>query len=387
MLGFARAASARDRASVPRHIGLIEPWIGFALAASTGWMYVLTLGRHIMAAYVLGALAVALWAWRRPARQQPALMARALLFALMGLAMTWLQAGSISSNTTGFFWISVPVIFYALLLRPSYAWALLGVNVLIALSAVAFAGTDLSLMGTVARVGLLLIFTAASIRMGAVLRRTDELLEERRVDAGSGMLNEYGLVDYGGALWSDCRRGDLPATLVFLDVPDLPGLRGLYGSRIARLAVEKTLRLMESLATGRNLVGRLGPSRFALLMPGATRDQALEFLGSRLGHPPQIELDEDDLELIFLLNLHVAESRNQGVTFSRFFEAERGMLDFYFSDAGGSGDIPPAEPRVPDAGPASVSAAPARTPLAAPVLSPRFTDLPPPPSTLPMEPG
>jgi GGDEF domain-containing protein len=264
---------------------------------------------------------------------------------------------------------------------------LLGVNVLIALSVVTFAGTDLSLMGTVARIGLLLIFTAASIRMGAVLRRTDELLEERRVDAGSGMLNEYGLVDYGGSLWSDCRRSNVPATLVFLDAPDLPGLRGLYGSRIARLAVEKTLRLMESLATGRNLVGRLGPSRFALLMPGSTRDQALEFLGSRLGHPPQIELDEDDLELIFLLNLHVAESQNQGVTFSRFFEAERGMLDFYFSDPHGSVDIAEPEPPVSDAAASTGATAVARRLSAMPVLSPRPADLTPPPSTLPMEPG
>ena len=381
LLGFARAGGSR-RQSVPRHIGLIEPWIGFALAASTAWLFALAFrDRPILGAYVAGALALALWAWRRPARQQSALMARGMLFALMGLIMTWVQGGGVTNNSTGFFWISVPVIFYGLLLRTSYAWALLGLNVVIAFSVVMFSEGDIPLGGTLARVGLLLIFTGASIRMGAVLRRTDELLEARRVDASSGMLNEYGFVDYGADPWADCRRGGQPVTLVFLDMPDLGGLRSLYGARIARLAVDKALHLMESLATGRNLVGRLGPSRFALLMPGATHEQAMQFLGDRLGHPPRIEIDENDVDLMFLVNIHAAESLTQNVSFSRFFESERDLLDFYFNDRR-EGDAPA------DAGPAPVPQ-PVATPVAVlpPISNWQASELHAAPSTMPMGPG
>ncbi|RZI95296.1 MAG: hypothetical protein EOP39_29750, partial [Rubrivivax sp.] len=68
LFGFVRGGTSRGQQSVPRHIGLIEPWIGFALAASTAWLFALAFrDRPIMGFYVAGALAVALWAWRRPA--------------------------------------------------------------------------------------------------------------------------------------------------------------------------------------------------------------------------------------------------------------------------------------------------------------------------------
>lgn len=344
---------------------------------STAWLFALVFrDRPFLWVYVAGALALALWSWRRPARRQSTLMVRAVLFALMGLIMTWRQDGGVATNSNGFFWVSVPVIFYALLLRTAHAWALLGLNLLIATSAVLFSLGAQPLGATIARVGLLAIVTAAAIRMGGVLRRTDELLEERRVDATSGMLNEYGFVDYGAELWADCRRGALPATLVFLDIPDLTQLRKLYGARIARLALERVLHLMQGLATGRNLVGRIGPARFALLVPGAARDDVLTQLGDRLGHPPQIELDEDDLELIFLVNLHAAESRQQNVSFSRFFEAEREMLDFYFSEGREPGPGAPAE------APAALPAGPVVRPE--PVSRWDHSDLHPPPSTVPL---
>ena len=382
--------------SVPRHIGLIEPWIGGSLAACTAWLFAVGhRDQPVIWAYIIGAVILALWSWRRPARRQSALMVRAVLFALMGLAV----ASQIVRITTMpvadfFFWISVPAIFYAFLLRTSLAWWLLGINFFVAVAALLFSVNDeLLLAPFVGRSGLLVVFGAAAIRMGSVLRRTDELLEARRVDASSGMLNEYGFVDYGAELWTDCRNGNLPATLVFLDIPDLGRLRTLYGAGVARRALDRVLGLMQGLSIGRNLVGRLTSSRFALLMPGATREDAMEFLGERLGRPPQIELDEDDLELMFLVNIHAAESRMQNVSFSRFFEAEHEMLDFYFSDRRDVGGVPHDEQAVragqaAQAAQASLAAQASRGPVVRPepVSQWNHADHKPPPSTLPILP-
>jgi GGDEF domain-containing protein len=324
----------RSQDSVPRHIGQIEPWIGGSLAAYTAWLYAVEFReRHMLWVYVAVAAVLALWSWRRPARMHSDMMIRAVGFSLLGLFI--LTEGGLDATTAGpqfFFWISVPMVFYGFLLRATLAWWLLGVNFIASAAALLFSAGDVELAPVVARAGFLLVFAVASIRMGTVLRRTDELLEARRMDAASGMLNEYGFVDYGAEVWNDCRRAGLPATLVFLDIPDMQRLRALYGAGISRLAIDKSLRLMQGLSTGKNILGRLGASRFVLLMPGATREEAMYFLGDKLGRPPQIELDEDDLELIFLVNIHAAESQLQTVSFSRFFEAEHDLLDFYFSD-------------------------------------------------------
>lgn len=367
--------SAHD--SVPRHIGQIEPWIGGSLAAYTAWMYGIA-HRDLPALwfYVAGAVLLALWSWRRPASRQSTLMTRGVLFALMGFAMIW-RAGpeSAMADVDFFFWISVPALFYAFLLRSELAWWLLGINFVVSAAGLLFTAVDLPLAPIMARAGFLAVFSVAAIRMGAQLRRTDELLEERRVDASSGMLNEYGFVDYGAELWAQCRQASAPATLVFLDLPDLHRVRSLYGAAVARQAIDKVLHAMQLLSTGRNLVGRLSGSRFALLVPGAAREETMYFLGDKLGHPPQIELDDDDLDVLLLVNIHAAESLSQNVSFSRFFEAEREMLDFYFSEHRGPAGVGP------NAQPVAKPSAAAGLPPSAPALTPSTPRMRPEPAS------
>ncbi|MGA0570295.1 GGDEF domain-containing protein [Variovorax sp. VNK109] len=326
--------SRRGHDSVPRHIGQIEPWIGGSLAFYTAWLVAVSFRDQILPwAYVVVAAALAAWSWRRPARKQSELMVRAVLYALLGFLVV--TQGGLDVGGSGsqlFFWITVPMVFYAFLLKARLAWGLLAFSVLASLGAMFYSGFDVPFGSVVARTGFLIVFAAAAIRMGSVLRRTDELLESRRVDASSGMLNEYGFVDYGEELWGECRKSGLPATLVFLDVPDLPRLKALYGGKIARQAADKVLRSLQTLSSGKNIVARLGGQRFALFMPGASHEQAMYFVGDKLGHPPQIELDDDGFELIFLVNVHAVESEARTASFAHFFEPVRDMLDFYFSD-------------------------------------------------------
>ncbi len=326
--------SRRGQDSVPRHIGQIEPWIGGSLAFYTAWLVAVSFrDQFLLWVYVAVAAALAVWSWRRPARKQSELMVRAVIFAVLGFLAVingGLDAGGSGSHL--FFWITVPMVFYAFLLKARLAWGLLGFSMLASLAAMLYPGFDVPLGPVAARTGFLVVFAAAAIRMGTVLRRTDELLESRRVDASSGMLNEYGFVDYGEELWRECRKAGLPATLVFLDVPDLPRLKALYGGKIARQAADKVLRSLQTLSSGKNIVARLGGQRFALFMPGANHEQAMYFVGDKLGHPPQIELDDDGFELIFLVNVHAVESEARTASFAHFFEPVRDMLDFYFSD-------------------------------------------------------
>ncbi len=314
---------------VPRQIGWIEPWIGGSVSVYTAWIAMSAHAEQaILWLYVVLTAGLAWWGWRRPARRQSELLARGVIFAALGFLV--LFQGRLDPLGAGgylFYWLTAPMVLYAFLLRPSLAWVLLAANVAAFLLSVVAGGTAAPPKDVLMHGGFMFIFCVAAIRMGMMLRRTDELLEVRRVDAASGMFNEYGFLDHGAELWAYCRKTGIPVTLVFLDIPDLHRLRELYGTSTARTATSLVIENIAELDVGRSVLARLSLSRFALLLPDATRAEAMAFVSERLGRTPKIEIDEAGLEMIFLVDVHSAESRLHGVSFSRFYEAELSALD------------------------------------------------------------
>ena len=313
--------------NVPRHIGWIEPWIGGSVACAT--LLTGLVGRGlapILWLYAALASLLAWWSWRRPARRQIELLVRAGLLMVLGF-LTQIQIQTHQNQVANVSWVAVPLILYALLLTPRLVWYLLGFCLGVYLLLILFFHPEASPEFLFLRAGFVFIFSAAATHMGEVMRRTDELLEERRVDTSSGLLNEYGFMDHGRELWRHCRQKRVPATLVFLDVPDLLKIREVYHAGATGMVEIKVLEAVGALDIGKNVLARLSMWRFALLMPGTTQEQALKLVGDRLGHPPAIKIDEGPLDLIFLVDVHAVESRRQDMAFADFYKTGLAVLD------------------------------------------------------------
>ncbi|MCJ0764853.1 GGDEF domain-containing protein [Variovorax terrae] len=331
--------------SVPRHMGWVEPWIGASIALYTAWVALTAYADHPMLWLYVGLAAVLAWrSWQRPARRHKDLLLRAICFSALGcLVLLQERADPLGVGGHFFYWITMPLILYAFLLKAEFAWVLLGVNLVVYVVSVVASVNPTDSRALLMRAGFLVIFAVAAIRMGLVLRRTDELLETRRVDLVSGLLNEYGFIDHGTDLWRYCRKSGLAITLVFLDIPDLRRLRELYGAAAARDGVARVVAALGTLDVGKNVLARLSVSRFALLV-AAPRDETMAFVGEKLGIPPKIEIDEEGLEMLFLVDVHPVESRLQGVAFARFYTAEIDALEAQAERRSVHVNVPPATP-------------------------------------------
>ncbi|TAL71981.1 MAG: hypothetical protein EPN79_03875 [Burkholderiaceae bacterium] len=316
-------SSAQPRSltgNLPRHIGWIEPWIGGSVACATILTCLVGRGMEpLLWLYAALAGGLAWWSWRRPARRQTELLVRAALLMVLGF-LTQFQIVTHHNQISNVSWIAVPLILYALLLKPRLVWGLLGFCFAVYLMVIYWFHPDATPEFLLLRAGFVFIFSAAATHMGEVMRRTDELLEERRVDAGSGMLNEYGFIDHGRELWRYCRQKRIPATLVLLDVLDLQKIREVYHAGATGMVELRVLEVVRALDVGKHVLARLGMWRFALLIAGATREQARKLVEAKLGLPPVIEVDDGLLNLSFLVDVYAQESRRQDMRFADFYQ-------------------------------------------------------------------
>lgn len=333
--------------NVPRHIGWIEPWIGGSVACATT-LTALIEHRQAPMLWLYTALAALLawWSWRRPARRQTELLLRAALLMVLGF-LTLIQIEIHQNRAANVNWVVVPLILYAILLKPRYVWSLLGFCLCFYLLIIYWLHPVATPEFLFLRAGFVFIFSAAATHMGEVMRRTDELLEERRVDTSSGLLNEYGFMDHGRELWRHCRQTRVPATLVLLDVPDLQKIREVYHAGATGMVELRVLEAVGALDVGKHVLARLSMWRFAMLMAGTTREQALKLVESRLGRPPVIEMDDGLLNLNFMVDVHAVESRRQDMAFADFYKTELAVLDVQEGHARTAAAGPAAAPRLP----------------------------------------
>ncbi|MET0312028.1 MAG: GGDEF domain-containing protein [Burkholderiaceae bacterium] len=314
---------------IPRNIGRIEPWVGASLATCTGWVLLTAhAGRSTLWLFLLFASAMAIWAWKQPARRQGVLFARALALAVLGFAML-LQAADDPLGAGGpfFYWVAMPPIFYAFLLGPLAAVGVLGANVAAYGLAVLLDGVPADMGALTMRTGVLVIFAGAAVRMGYHLRRTDEILESRRLDADSGLLNEYGFLDHGAELWADCRRSGIPISLALIEAPELRRIRDRQGAEAARVALDHLAGALLPMDSGRNVVARLSMLRFAVIVPGIARPQMEALLAANLGSPARVEVADEALDAVLNLSTFVVDSHLQGISFRNFYEAERQVFE------------------------------------------------------------
>jgi GGDEF domain-containing protein len=309
------AASAASTAPTPtislqwishtsRHL---ERWVAWSIAIYTAWLAVFAFpGIPAVWLFVLYAGLIGKWAEARPARSQSAMMWRGIAL----IAGAYVLHTYISPELGGpigplFFWLSVTCLFYGFMLKPAGVVNIVGVALLeLAVSYVQTAGLA-SPADFMVHAGFLAVFPLLlAMRFGMELRIADETLEGGRIDASTGLYNLSGLAAHGDALLANCRRDEGRLSVAVFDCADLLEVREIYGSRIARKVMERTVHKLGRLCARHGLAARTGPAEFTVLLP-AGRDKALASIARVLGSPMRIELDAGDSEIVMVPNFVV----------------------------------------------------------------------------------
>ena len=281
----------------------LERWVAWSIALYTAWLAVFAFpGIPAVWLFVLYAGLVGKWAEARPARRQSDLSWRAIAL-IAGAYVLHNQTSPELGGPTGpfFFWLGVTCLFYAFMLKPAWAAAVVGAALIELAVSFVQAGSLASPEEFMVRAGFLCIFPLLlAMRFGVEMRAPDDALESGRIDGSTSLYNMAGLTAHGDALLAACRRDKRPVSLAVFDCADLLEVRQIYGSRIARKLMERTVAKLGSLCADQGVAARTGPAEFTVLLPGAGRDKALAAIARVLGSPFRIELDAGDSEIVMV---------------------------------------------------------------------------------------
>lgn len=309
----------------------LEPWIAFAIATYTA-LIALVAYMHVPALwlFVLYAALIGKWCDVHPAHYQVSMFVRAAALIAGGYVLHTHTSAEISTpGGIFFFWLSITTMYYSFMLKPVWGVALVGLALLSYVFACFEVGMPEGWQHAMARGGYLVVFPlVVAMRFGSVMRRPDEALEHRRLDASSGLYNKDGLFEHGAEIVAACRRDRRAVSLIVMDCADLQEIRGVYGRQVNRKLRAKIIKKLASVTGERGLLARTGRSEFALLVPGLGREKALQALERVLGNPGRVELDWNDSEIVIVPDyaagsLHSGEATLQEI----YAELSGGLAD------------------------------------------------------------
>ena len=281
----------------------MERWVAWSIAVYTAWLAVFAFpGMPAVWLLVLYAGLVGKWAEARPARHQSEMAWRGVAL-VAGAYVLHTQTGAEAGGPGGvfFFWLSIPCLYYAFMLKPAWGAGVVAIAVLefavgsLQAASPAPAGELLVQGGFLAVFPLLL-----AARFGTVMRRPDEALELGRIDGSTGIYNQAGFAAYGDEMLAACQRDGRPLSVVVFDCADLIEVRAIYGSPTTRELMARIVRKLSVLSTDRGLAARTGPAEFSVVLPGMGRHKALAAIQRVLGSPTRIELDAGDSEIVLV---------------------------------------------------------------------------------------
>jgi len=277
--------------------------VAWSIGVYTAWLAVFAFpGVPAVWLFVLYAGLVGKWAEARPARHQSRMAWRA--FALIaGAYVLHTHTSPELGGAVGpfFFWLAIPCMFYAFMLKPSWAAGIVGAALLELAVSFVQAPALSAPSEFMVHAGFLCIFSLLlAMRFGMGLRAPDELLESGRIDHSTALYNLAGFAAHGDELMAVCRRGNRPMSVAVFDCADLLEVREIYGSRIARKLMERTVRKLETLCVKQGFAARTGPAEFTVVLPNMGRDKALASIARLLGSPMRIELDAGDSEIVMV---------------------------------------------------------------------------------------
>jgi GGDEF domain-containing protein len=281
----------------------LERWVAWSIALYTAWLAVFAFpGVPALWLFALYAGLVGKWAEARPARRQSEMSWRAIAL-IAGAYVLHTHTSTELGGPIGpfFFWLAVTCLFYAFMLKPVWGAGVVGAALIELAVSFTQAASLPSASDFMVHAGFLCIFSLLlGMRFGVEMRVPDETLEDGRIDASTSLYNMAGLSAHGDALLTACRRDKRPVSVAVFDCADLLEVRTIYGSRIARKLMQRTVAKLSKLCANQGVAARTGPAEFTVLLPGAGRDKALAAIARALGSPTRVELDAGDSEIVMV---------------------------------------------------------------------------------------
>ena len=197
-------------------------------------------------------------------------------FCIMEIALVLPQ-----SSFTVFTWIqTIPIISYLLLGKRGGFWMSL---IFISLGVVAFNVryvTEASLLNLVvmANIG----FSSLAVMMFSHIYESSRDDNERRLielagtDSLTGLANRMRLAETFKSMRNQAERNDLPLSLVVLDLDNFKQVNDRYGHEVGDSVLQRAAALFQDRLRDSDLACRLGGEEFALLLPGASLEQAAD---------------------------------------------------------------------------------------------------------------
>ena len=298
----------------------LEPLVAWAVAGYTLWVTaVLGVSGAAYWAIALVAACIAGWGGMFPARVHATMLLRALLL-LAGVLLLFLAPGSGGAAGPYFFGPGVVAIFYSLLLPRVLA---------IVVTALAVGGFGLAcwLVQPVTawseafpHGSFMLLASILAMVFGRSMRQSDQRAEAPMRDVRTRLYNARGFFVHGTVLLRECHRQGQPFSMALLSGSDLEDIRGLLGQKVTH---DLFIQLVQKIGAvpGQGIAARIESLEFAVLLPGATADQATRLLQQRLGNPPKLEVLIDKRAVVVGLDLAVAQALDKSSTIEEIYES------------------------------------------------------------------
>lgn len=128
------------------------------------------------------------------------------------------------------------------------------------------------------------------------------------LDSRTGLLGEPALAELGEPLLQESQSRGKPMSLLMFEFEDLAEVDALYGARTRRDMLGLVGRQLRRLAGAKGLALRIEKNRFVVLLPGLSRDRAMEAVAEKIGLPCSFELESAQHELVLVPRLSVVST-------------------------------------------------------------------------------
>jgi GGDEF domain-containing protein len=304
----------------------LEPLLAWVLAGFTLWLNIV-FAVSGLAFWLIVFFVACIGGWCRmyPARQQPAMFARAFLLVFGGLL---LQISVGPGGATGPYALLpvLAVVFYAFLLSTVWAavlnvWVLVcfGVSCWLTLSVVPW-------QWVLAQAGFLVLIPPLAMEFGRALRQSEENTESTLRDDRTQLYNEAGFFVHGAVLLAECRQRQRPFCIVLLNGADLLDVPGLLGRKVANDLFAQVVRGLASVS-GEGIAARTESVEFGLLLPGVSAERAATMVKQQLGDPPKVEVklntkDRADAKPVtIVLDMAIAQATDKFQSLEELYDA------------------------------------------------------------------
>lgn len=319
-----RKSTTVRREWILRTLRRLEPAVGWSVGGCTAWLAA-TSYPHLpgLWMFALTAVLVGVWAQVRGAVYQAEMAGRAMALIAAAFLLHTQTGTQAAPDGAFFFWLTLPALYGALMLRPSWA-ACVAAAAVLGFMAASLLGSSETLASVSARAAFLLVLPLLlAMKLGAAMRRPPAA-DDGHIDHSTSLYNRSGLLSHGKELLEGCRRERRELSLVVFDCSDLLEVRQIYGTGTSRKLIQRFVRSLTVLAGERGLAARTGPAQFTIALP-LGREKALQAIHRVLGSPVRIELEAGNSEIVLVPDFMVEAVPESGSVGKMYMALCRGL--------------------------------------------------------------